>query len=60
MAITDRDIDQAFSDLKKTCGGVRNDYFGLLRVKGSSLLLALSRGHKRWVGYGKAAADILP
>jgi hypothetical protein len=30
MAITDREIDQAFSDLKTTCGGVRNDYFGLL------------------------------
>jgi hypothetical protein len=32
MAITDRAIDQAFSDLKATCGGVRNDYFGLLYV----------------------------
>jgi hypothetical protein len=30
MAITDRAIDQAFSDLKATCGGVRNDYLGLL------------------------------
>jgi hypothetical protein len=30
MAITDQAIDQAFSDLKATCGGVRNDYFGLL------------------------------
>src|SRR6266576_3399414 len=30
MAITDRAIDQAFSDLKTTCGGVRNDYLGLL------------------------------
>lgn len=30
MTITDQAIDQAFSDLKKTCGGVRNDYFGLL------------------------------
>ncbi len=28
--ITDRMIDQAYSDLKDTCGGVRNDYFGLL------------------------------
>ena len=28
--ITDRMIDQAHSDLKETCGGVRNDYFGLL------------------------------
>lgn len=33
MAITDRDIDQTFSDLKKTCGGVRNDYFGLLYLE---------------------------
>jgi hypothetical protein len=30
LAITDRAIDQAFSDLKTICGGVRNDYFGLL------------------------------
>lgn len=30
MAITDQAIDQAFSDLKGTCGGVRNDFFGLL------------------------------
>lgn len=33
MAITDRAIDQAFSDLEKTCGGVRNDYFGLLYLE---------------------------
>jgi hypothetical protein len=33
MAITDRAIDQAFSDLKKTCGGVRNDYLGLLYLE---------------------------
>jgi len=33
MTITDRLIDQAFSDLKKTCGGVRNDYFGLLYLE---------------------------
>lgn len=33
MAITDRAIDQAFSDLKKTCGGVREDYFGLLYLE---------------------------
>ena len=33
MAITDRSIDQAFSDLKNTCGGVRNDYFGLLYLE---------------------------
>jgi hypothetical protein len=30
MAVSDHKIDQAFSDLKSTCGGVRNDYFGLL------------------------------
>ncbi|MCL5096831.1 MAG: AIPR family protein [Candidatus Omnitrophica bacterium] len=28
--LTERMIDQAYSDLKETCGGVRNDYFGLL------------------------------
>lgn len=33
MAITDHDIDQVFSDLKDTCGGVRNDYFGLLYME---------------------------
>jgi len=33
MAITDQAIDQAFSDLKQTCGGVRNDYFGLLYLE---------------------------
>lgn len=33
MAITDREIDQAFSDLRATCGGVRNDYFGLLYLE---------------------------
>lgn len=33
MAITDRTIDQAFSDLKSTFGGVRNDYFGLLYLE---------------------------
>jgi adenine-specific DNA-methyltransferase len=27
--ITDQMIDQAYSDLKDTCSGVRNDYFGL-------------------------------
>lgn len=27
--ITDKMIDQAFSDLKDNCGGVRNDYFGI-------------------------------
>lgn len=30
---TDRMIDQAFSDLKETCGGVRNDYFGLIYIE---------------------------
>jgi hypothetical protein len=33
MAITDRELDQAFSDLASTCGGVRNDYFGLLYLE---------------------------
>ena len=33
VAITDRAIDQAFSDLKKTCAGVRNDYYGLLYLE---------------------------
>lgn len=33
MAITDRAIDQVFSDLKNACGGVRNDYFGLLYLE---------------------------
>jgi hypothetical protein len=33
MAITDRAIDQAFSDLRSTCGGVRNDCFGLLYLE---------------------------
>lgn len=31
--ITDRRIDQAFSDLRSTCGGVREDYFGLLYLE---------------------------
>jgi len=33
MAITEQMIDQAFSDLKSTCGGVRNDYFGLIYLE---------------------------
>jgi len=33
MPITDQMIDQAYSDLKNACGGVRNDYFGLLYVE---------------------------
>ena len=33
MAITDKAIDQACSDLRGTCGGVRNDYFGLLYLE---------------------------
>jgi hypothetical protein len=33
MAITDQTIDQSFSDLKKTCGGVRNDYFALVYME---------------------------
>jgi len=31
--ISDRLIDQAFSDLRSTCGGVREDYFGLLYLE---------------------------
>ena len=31
--ITNRLIDQAFSDLRPTCGGVREDYFGLLHLE---------------------------
>jgi len=31
--ITNRLIDQAFSDLRSTCGGVREDYFGLLHLE---------------------------
>jgi hypothetical protein len=31
--ITDRAIDQAFSDLRSTCGGVRNDCFALLYLE---------------------------
>lgn len=33
MTITDRAIDQAFSNLKKSCGGLRNDYFGVLYLE---------------------------
>jgi hypothetical protein len=33
MAITDKMIDQAYSDLKNTCGGLREDYFGLLYLE---------------------------
>lgn len=29
----DREIDQAFSSLKSICGGVRNDYFGLVYLE---------------------------
>jgi hypothetical protein len=31
--INNRHIDQAFSDLRSTCGGVREDYFGLLYLE---------------------------
>lgn len=31
--ISDRAIDQAFSDLKDICGGIREDYFGLLYLE---------------------------
>src|SRR3954465_4477017 len=33
MRITDQLIDQAFADCKGVCGGVRNDYFGLLYLQ---------------------------
>ncbi|MGH7178015.1 MAG: AIPR family protein [Tepidisphaeraceae bacterium] len=33
MRITDQAIDQALADLKKTCGNVRQDYFGLLYLE---------------------------
>jgi len=33
MANLDRLIDQAFSDLRNTCAGVRNDYFGLVYLE---------------------------
>ena len=33
MKITDQMIDQAYSDLKAPCGGVRNDFFGLLYLE---------------------------
>ena len=33
MAITNQMIDQAYSDLKATCGGVRNDYFALIYLE---------------------------
>ena len=31
--ISERHIDQAYSDLKATCGGVREDYFGLVYLE---------------------------
>lgn len=31
--ITDKMIDQSYSDLKSVCGGVRNDYFSLLYLE---------------------------
>jgi len=33
MKNLDKMIDQAFSDLKTECGGVRNDYFGLIYIE---------------------------
>jgi hypothetical protein len=33
MPISGRLIDQILSDLKRTCGGVRNDHFGLLYLE---------------------------
>jgi hypothetical protein len=31
--IADRGIDQAYSDLRDVCGGLRNDYFGLVYLE---------------------------
>jgi hypothetical protein len=48
--ITDRSIDQAYSDLKDACGGSRNDYFGLLYLEQEN---GLSREKARnQVGFG--------
>ena len=33
MAITEREIDQAYADYKSTLGGVREDYFGLIYLQ---------------------------
>jgi hypothetical protein len=33
LGISDKAIDQAYSDCKGICGGVRNDYFGLLYLE---------------------------
>ncbi len=33
MRNLDKQIDQLYSDLKTTCGGVRNDYFGLIYLE---------------------------
>ncbi len=33
MKSLDKQIDQLFSDLKSTCGGVKNDYFGLIYLE---------------------------
>jgi hypothetical protein len=33
MSISQRDIDQAYSDLHATCGGHKNDYFALLYLQ---------------------------
>lgn len=33
MKTLDKQIDQLYSDLKKECGGVRNDYFGLVYLQ---------------------------
>ena len=31
--ISERAVDQAFSDLKKNCGGLKEDYFGLIYLE---------------------------
>ena len=46
MKISDREVEQAFSDLHGSCGGVKNDYFGLLYLEqefGLSRDLAISQ-----------------
>jgi hypothetical protein len=44
--INDRRIDQAFSDLRSVCGGVREDYFGLLYLEQEHNCMDIA--HKKW------------
>ena len=48
MAIADQMIDQAYSDLKATCGGVRSHAFRVGDVVGNKDVHT-SRHDKRWV-----------